>query len=191
MPILALVSALAQFAPTIAGWLGGSKAEDVATKVVGIAQQVTGAASGDAALTSIQTDPTMAEKFQEAILANHLQLAQLAHDETMAEMAHDEKMVDDEVADRKDARAMQIATHSWVPGVLTMLITVGFFGILGFMLSNTVPKDNQAILYVMLGSLGTGWSAALSYWLGSSYGSYQKNNLLAQAPAIMPNPAKP
>lgn len=89
MDPITICMALAQFAPTIAGWLGGSKAQDVAQKVVGIAQAVTNTSNPDQAVAAIQNDPAMAEKFQEAVLSQHLQLAQLAHDETMAELQAD------------------------------------------------------------------------------------------------------
>jgi hypothetical protein len=69
--------ALAQFAPMIAGWLGGSRAEDVATKVVGVAQAVTGQSAPDAALAALQADPNLALQFQKAVLEQQAQLAQI------------------------------------------------------------------------------------------------------------------
>jgi hypothetical protein len=184
MPIIALVSALAQFAPTIAGWLGGPKAEDVATKVVGIAQAVTGAPSGDAALAAIQSDPAMAEKFQEAVLQNHLELEQLALQGRQMDYDFDEKMVTSEVADRTNARQMQMSTHSPMPAILTVFITLGFFGMLIAMMVQTVPSGNQAIMNVMLGSLGTAWVSAVSFWLGSSYGSLRKTDQMAAVAGV-------
>lgn len=83
-------------------------------------------------------------------------------------------------ADRGDARAMQVATRSNMPAVLTIMITSGFFGVLGWMLydSNVV---NSPPLLIMLGSLGTAWTAACSFWLGTTHGSAQKNQLLANS----------
>lgn len=82
-----------------------------------------------------------------------------------------------EFKDVADARAMQVATGSWVPGVLAISVTTGFFGILSWMLVGTPPASDA--LLVMLGSLGTAWTAIVSFYFGSSHGSQQKNTLLA------------
>ncbi len=84
--------------------------------------------------------------------------------------------------DVASARNMQIASKSYVPAILTYLITLGFFGILGFMMSSYYNSSEP--LLVMLGSLGTAWTACVSYWFGSSSGSAQKTALLAQADSV-------
>jgi hypothetical protein len=81
--------ALANIAPMIAGWLGGSKAEDVAAKVVSIAQAVTGQSAPDAALAAIQADPNLSLQFQKAVLDQQAQLQQISADVTKAELAAD------------------------------------------------------------------------------------------------------
>lgn len=127
MPIIAIASALAQFAPMIAGWLGGPKAEDVAQKVVGVAQAVTGAADGNAALGMIQTDPNLAFQFQKAVLDQQFELAKLAHDEVMAEIAATaENAKDVNATMQAEAKADHWPTYSWRP-------FIGFvFGIMIF-----------------------------------------------------------
>jgi hypothetical protein len=83
-------------------------------------------------------------------------------------------------ADRDSARKMQISTQSNMPAVLTTMITVGFFGVLGWML-NDESVINSPPLLIMLGSLGTAWTGACAFWFGTTQGSMQKNNLLAQS----------
>lgn len=85
-----------------------------------------------------------------------------------------------EFKDRDSARAMQIATKSATPTVLTYLITVGFFAILGLMLYDDSVVDSPPLL-IMLGSLGTAWTGCISYWFGTTSGSLAKSNLLAQS----------
>jgi hypothetical protein len=85
-----------------------------------------------------------------------------------------------EFKDTDSARAMQIATHSWVPAALAMLVTGGFFGILIFMVTNGSYKPTEPLL-VMLGSLGTAWTMIIGFYFGSSHGSQNKDVLLAQA----------
>lgn len=81
-------------------------------------------------------------------------------------------------ADRADARNMQIQTRSWLPGVLAIAVTVGFFGILSWMLKGDYPKSDA--LLVMLGSLGTAWTSIIAFYFGSSHGSQAKNELLVR-----------
>ncbi len=79
----------------------------------------------------------------------------------------------------KSARDMQIATRSVFPAILSTGITLGFFGILGWMLYDDQIVNSEPIL-IMLGSLGASFGAVCQYWLGSSQSSLQKNELLAR-----------
>ena len=88
-----------------------------------------------------------------------------------------------EAADTKSARDMQIAVRSNMPAILTCIVTVGFFGILGFMILNPDIKQSEAMI-LLLGALNTSFGTAVGFWLGSSHGSQNKDALLAQAPAI-------
>lgn len=88
------------------------------------------------------------------------------------------------VADRSSARNMQIARASPVPAVLSVGVTIGYFGILiGMMTEVLIIKDSQALL-IMLGSLTTAWGMVMAFWFGTTRDSGRKTELLAQAPAI-------
>ena len=93
------------------------------------------------------------------------------------------KLEEIEAADRGSARTMQAATKSAMPAVLTLLITFGFFGVLGWMLYDTTVVDNPPLL-IMLGSLGTAWTGACAFWFGTTSGSKAKTNLLANSAPI-------
>lgn len=80
------------------------------------------------------------------------------------------------VEDRKSARDMQIATKSWVPPTLAILITSGFFGILVALMLGYATKSDE--LMIMLGSLSTAWAGVISFFFGSSQGSQAKDQLL-------------
>ena len=81
-------------------------------------------------------------------------------------------------ADRDSARSMQTATHSNMPAILTVMITVGFFGILGWMLNDHRVADAPPLL-IMLGSLGTAWTGACAFWFGTTSSSGKKDQIIA------------
>lgn len=80
--------------------------------------------------------------------------------------------------DVDSARQMQIATPSIVPAVLTYLLTLGFFGVLGAMFIWPEVKESSPLM-IMLGSLGTAWTGACGFWFGTTHSSGQKNAMLA------------
>jgi len=82
--------------------------------------------------------------------------------------------------DRDSARKMQMANNDWIPRLLAVMITVGFFGILVWMLMKGMPQTGTEALLMMLGALGTAWTGVINFYYGSSAGSKQKNDLLAQ-----------
>jgi len=84
--------------------------------------------------------------------------------------------------DKKSARDMQIATKSWIPPVMAVGVTVGFFGILAGLMYGQIQHAPQ--IDIMLGSLGTAWTGIISFYFGSSAGSQAKTELLAQAEPV-------
>ncbi len=82
--------------------------------------------------------------------------------------------------DRDSARQMAITTKDWTPRALAAVITIGFFGVLMYMLMFGLPSagGGEAML-VMLGTLGTAWGAVVSFYFGSSAGSRAKDEAAA------------
>lgn len=78
------------------------------------------------------------------------------------------------------ARQMKTATNSLFPEALSTLITLGFFGILAWMMHDHSAVDNQPLL-IMLGSLGAAFGAVVNFWLGSNKGSDRTKELLANS----------
>jgi hypothetical protein len=83
------------------------------------------------------------------------------------------------VEDRKSAREMQAETRSYIPAILAVTVTIGFFGILIGMMTETLKTSDALML--MLGSLGTAWTGIIAFYFGSSAGSQAKDDLLHQS----------
>ena len=88
------------------------------------------------------------------------------------------------VADRKDARGMQISKPSPMPALLSGLVTLGYFGILVGMMAGVLKVSDSQALLIMLGSLSTAWGMVMAFWFGTTSGSARKTDLLAQSPPI-------
>ena len=84
-------------------------------------------------------------------------------------------------ADRSSARDMQKATRSWVPAALSVIVTLGFFGILSGMLAGVLRLNDSEAMLLMLGSLTTGWGAVMAYWLGSTSSSATKTDIISRS----------
>lgn len=81
--------------------------------------------------------------------------------------------------DRASARSREVNTKdSRNVFILGCAITMGFFGVLFYMLNYPVPKEAERVIDVMLGSLGTAWIAVVSYYFGSSSSSNRKHDLI-------------
>ena len=84
-----------------------------------------------------------------------------------------------EFKDVADARGMQKETKSVIPATLTILVTCGFFGVLGWMMYEPSVVNSPPLL-IMLGQLSAGWAAVISFWMGTTSGSSRTRELLAQ-----------
>lgn len=154
---------LKQIAPTIATALGGplaGLAVDAISKAVGIDPKDVTKTISEGKLTADQIA--------------QIKTAELAMAARAQELGLDfEKIA---VDDRKSAREMQVATQSWIPGGMAIIVTCGFFGILiGLMTEHFKTSD---ALMLMLGSLGTAWTGIISFYYGSSAGSQKKDELI-------------
>ena len=86
------------------------------------------------------------------------------------------------VQDRASARDLQKETKSIIPPVLSILVTIGFFGILGGLMSGKIATSDALML--MLGSLGTAWTGIIAFYFGSSASSQAKDQMIHNSTPI-------
>lgn len=114
--MLQIAMMLIQFAPSLAGMFGGTKAEAIAQKVVGIAQTVTGEASPDKAVAAIQADPAVAMAFQKSILENQSELAKMDNAVSLATIrAASDNASAVNATMQAEAKSDHWPTYSWRP----------------------------------------------------------------------------
>lgn len=79
--------------------------------------------------------------------------------------------------DRDSARKREMTIKDRMPMILGIGVSIGFFGLLFFMMKYDIPPANKDILNIMLGSLGASFTGIVSYYFGSSAGSARKDEM--------------
>ena len=154
---------LAQIAPTIATALGGplaGMAVSAVSKAMGVKPEEV-----QNIIQSGKMDSAQVAALQQAELELKKQAQQMGLD--FAKLSNE---------DRASARNMQTSVKSFIPPLLSILVTIGFFAILtGLMMQKF--QSSEALM-IMLGSLGTAWTGIIAFYFGSSAGSQAKDELL-------------
>jgi hypothetical protein len=81
---------------------------------------------------------------------------------------HEEDVMKLEMEDVANARSREIAIRDHVPAVMGYGVTLGFFGMLTMLWLHAPPVEVKDLMLTMLGALGAGWAAVISYYFGSS-----------------------
>lgn len=160
LPLLPILAPLIlKKAPKLIRTIAGDKAGGIADTVAGLVTSITGVGDVNEAVKKIEADPNLMAEFETRIRTV----------EAEVEKAH--------LADRQDARAREIAIRDNTPKVLAYATTVGFFAVLTGLMLGIGDAQYKDALYIMLGSLGTAWTAQIAYYFGSSSGSKMKDEL--------------
>lgn len=159
--------AIEDFAPTLAGALGGPLA---GAAVESLSRAITG---------RDDPDPDALEKAvlghsPEAIRA--IRAAEVEFQKAVLSAQTDRLRI--HAGDRADARARQVALKDITPTVLGLAVIIGFFCVLSIMLWKELPERAETEFSIMLGSLATMTAAVVNYFFGSSVGSREKTRLM-------------
>lgn len=167
MDPISIALSLAPFIPSVVRWVAGDAAGTVAKTAVDLATTVAGVADPASAVAAIAADPQL-----------QLQLTQAWAQQELGLFQAETERLRVEAADRADARARGTASADRLPAALALLITAGFFGLLGALAWIQVPEANENVLNIMVGTLGGSWVSVVSYYFGSSSSSAAKSKTL-------------
>lgn len=160
--MIPILTAAATLVPSLARWIGGDKAGDVADKVAGVVTTLTGNPDPLVGLEAIKADPALLAQFQQAVMAQEVELYRI------------------DAADRDSARQRAVTMNDHKPvyiGVLVILIWAAINFVL--LLSKDPPQIPPETLGRLLGMVDA-VTMAFVYWLwGSSAGSSRKTRDLA------------
>ncbi|SHO56151.1 hypothetical protein [Vibrio quintilis] len=143
---------------TIGHWLGGEKGEEVASKVVDMAQSLTGGDSPVSALNSLKNNPELLLKFKRQLNDHITELKRLENEE------------------RANARAMQIAALAnqdkfskrfiYLFAIVWSVFSFGYIAAITFL---DIPPASTRFADTELGFLlGTAMAGIFSFFYGSS-----------------------
>jgi len=173
MPAFDWKSLVKQVAPTIGTALGGPLAGAAVKALAGSLLGQDGSEDEvSAALASASPDQLLA-----------LKKADQDFSARMKELDIDVFKID--AGDRDSARRREVsANDSLTPRVLAVAITLGFFGVLYYVITHGISDGSGGTtVAILVGSLGTAWTGIVSYYFGSSAGSTAKSAQIANMTA--------
>lgn len=132
------------------------------------------------------TEEELAAKMAGATSADLVALKKADQDFAVAMRNADIDLERIAAGDRDSARVRETAAHdSWTPRGLGLIVTIGFFGVLYYIITHGVAQDTSggAVVLVLLGSLGTAFTQVLNYFFGSTSQSAAKTDMLGKAAA--------
>ncbi len=72
--------------------------------------------------------------------------------------------------------------------ILAWVVVLGFYILTYFLMTKAIPKESNQVVFMLFGSISTGFGTVLAYFFGSSQGSEAKTEMLKDAPP--PNKTK-
>ncbi len=169
-PLIPIALQLASMAPTVMRYFGaGAPAASVVDRVVQVAQQVTGAATPAQAVQQLQADPALVLQYQQRLIEIDGEL----------ERAYLNDRAD---ARRRDVALAQAGMRNRRADLMVVMDVVGLVACLGVLAlyRDKMPAEVVTLLSTIAGIFGLCLRDAHQFEFGSSRGSKEKDQLLAQ-----------
>jgi hypothetical protein len=168
IPVLSAALGLAQFIPSIARWLAGDKAEEVAETVVNIARKVTGMPDSLEMIQLLHERPDMVVDFQKAVLKLEAEMELETMQDRQNARARDMAFIN---AGRSNLRA-DIMVISAAGGLICCLVSLAYY-------SEFLPGEAVGIISTVAGIFGSCLKDAYAFEFGSSRESKLKDKTMA------------
>ena len=150
-------------APILGGALGGPAGAAVGAMIAN--QFGIDSPTPDNIMAAIKADPEAALKLREV---------ELRHQERLTEMEVERFRI--ETVDVQDAR--KVHQHHWMPSVITMVMCAMFGMIVGSLFIWAIPGENKGIVVYMAGQVSGILTSCVTYWVGSTRASANKDSLI-------------
>ena len=169
-----LAGIVGKAAPALGTLLGGPAGAAVGGL---IASALGTGANPDDVSVALTNNPDALVKLRQIEADKTVKLQELLADQAKA-------IIQTEATDRASARQMQQATGSRIPAALAIVVTLGFFAVLGLLVFHGKPEQGGDALMIMVGSLGGAWSTVMAFYFGTTSGSQRKTELLANSAPV-------
>jgi hypothetical protein len=126
-------------------------------------------------IQKVITDPNAAVKLIEIQNNTKVQLQQITMQVAENELKYATQQQEIDYQNTKSAREANAQAKSFMPEILSTVITVGFFGCIYWVAVYPQDKSDAQVLYMLLGAMASAFGAVINYWLGSSAGSRLKD----------------
>lgn len=166
MDPITIALGLANLAPIVAGWFGGSKAQENAQKVVDIASKVLPGTHPDQLIEALKANPDKLLEFQKAIAEQHAAVMTAV------------------LADIQNARGTMVTLAgqgsklAWGAAAVSLVVVIGNVCMGYWIFQDAIPPGNKDLAMLYAGSLLAALGGVIAFWTGSSYGSIQKTDAL-------------
>lgn len=173
-------------APEIGRWLFGPDAAPAVSAVQAAVGAVTGSTDPEQQVAALG-DPDKAA-------ALRVELARIAAEREAAAAEAGQTALVARLADVAGARTTTVqlaqvgSSIAWGAPVVSVVVLLTFGGVVAMTLVRAMPPGAEAVLNVLLGTLGAMATSVVSYWVGSSAGSARKDARLASLADRLPGP---
>lgn len=167
MDPLTIAFGLAQLAPTLIKWLGGSDTSvEIANKAVDIAKAVTGKNTGESALEELRVNPDLVMTYRTRVLDQEADFERMY-------------LEDRQNARARDTEFVKAGRYNWRSDVLAILAVGGLVICVYFVAAdaNMPERAVNAIMFVA-GVLASAVRDVYGFEFGSSRGSKDANSTL-------------
>lgn len=79
---------------------------------------------------------------------------------------------------RNQEHAREQHKHSMMPAVITLVMSGIVAGLFYALFYYAIPESNQDVIYILVGQASALWAASITYWVGTTRSSAEKNRRL-------------